>query len=301
MGWRVRSGAAAIVVLSIVASARASLDGSTAPTVVGGVATYVVGQNDTLQSVGARVGIDVAVLAEENGLRGDARLHPGQQLRVDNRHIVPDGVLPGVLVVNVPQRMLFYVGDDGRLDVFPVAIGRRSWATPTGWFTVLVKETQPTWDVPESIRREALSQGRTLPAKVPPGPSNPLGAFWIGLSIGGIGVHGTNAPASIYRAATHGCVRLHPDDIAQLFPRVRVGMPGRIVYEPVLLAVDGDAVFLEVHRDVYGRLAVASAGLARQLANTRGLADRIDWTVADTVLAARHGIARDVSKHAPAR
>ena len=297
MGWQMRSGAAAIAVVSLAASPVASRSGGSAvPVVVGTVATYEVRQGDSLGSVSARAGVDVAVLVEENGLRGDVPLRPGQWLRVDNRHIVSESARPGVVVVNVPQRMLFHVDDDGGLEAFPVAVGRRSWATPLGLFTVTVTETEPTWDVPLSIREEARRQGRTLPEKVGPGPNNPLGAFWLGLSIGGVGIHGTNAPGSIYRAVTHGCMRMHPDDIAELFPRIRVGTPGVIVYEPVLLALDGDTVFLEAHRDVYGRLAAASGALARRLANERGLTDWIDWTVADAVLGARHGIARDVSK-----
>lgn len=297
--FRTLTTAVAVVVLSLAASPRASGSDSTPPTVVGGVSTYVVRQGDTLRSVGARAGIDAAALAEENGVDGDARLLPGQLLRVDNRHIVPDSVLPGVLVVNVPQRMLFYVGDDGGLlEAAPVAVGRRGWATPTGSFTVLAKETQPTWDVPESIRLEALREGRWLPVKVAPGPDNPLGAFWIGLSIGGIGVHGTNAPGSIYRAATHGCIRVHPEDIAKLFGRVSVGTAGRIIYEPVLLAQAGEAVFLEVHRDVYGRLTAGTGERARALAAAAGLTGWIDWTIAFAVIEARHGIARDVTTHA---
>jgi L,D-transpeptidase ErfK/SrfK len=111
-----------------------------------------------------------------------------------------------------------------------------------------------------------------------------------------VGLHGTNAPGSIYRTATHGCIRLHPDDIARLYDRVWVGSVGRIVYEPVLLATQGDAVFLEVHRDVYGRLVPGARQTARALAAASGLTDRIDWTIADAVIEARHGIARDVSK-----
>lgn len=293
-----RTGAAALAVVSLVASPVASQGVSAVPTIVGTVATYVVRQGDSWQSISARAGVDVAALIADNGVRADVPLRPGQLLRVDNRHIVPDGVLPGGIVINIPQRTLFYVGDDGWPEAFAVAVGRRSWATPVGSFTVIARETQPTWDVPPSIRAEALREGRTLPETVPPGPTNPLGAFWLGLSIGGVGIHGTNAPASIYRAATHGCIRLRPDDIARLFTRVRVGAPGRTVYEPVLLTADGESIFLEVHRDVYGRLAVAPGELARQLANARGLTDLIDWSIADTVLAARHGIARDVSRHA---
>lgn len=299
VGCELRTLTAAIAILALVPSGRAAGQG-TGWIVAGEVTSYSVRQGDTLRRIGTRAGVDVTTLADANGIATDAPLRVGQSLVIDNRHIVPAGMETDGLLVNIPQRMLFRAGIDGDLDAWPVAVGRPGWATPTASFTVALKETAPTWNVPASIREESRRVGRTLPETVPPGPDNPLGAYWIGLSIPGVGVHGTNAPQSIYRAATHGCIRAHPDDIAKLFGRVRVGTAGRIVYEPVLLAAAGDAVFLEVHRDVYGRLAGGTRQRARALAAASGLADRIDWTIADAVIEARHGIARDVTKHTPA-
>src|SRR5207244_4257585 len=59
-------------------------------------------------------------------------------------------------------------------------------------------------------------QGKPVLTHVPPSPANPLGKYWLGLSIPGVGIHGTNAPSSIYNLQTHGCIRLHPDDIEKL-------------------------------------------------------------------------------------
>lgn len=86
-----------------------------------------------------------------------------------------------------------------------------------------------------------------------PGPDNPLGRHWLGLSLPGVGIHGTNQPTSIYRFTTHGCIRLHPDDAADLFDLVDVGTTVDIIYAPVLLAIEGGDAVLEVHPDVYGR------------------------------------------------
>lgn len=66
------------------------------------------------------------------------------------------------------------------------------------------------------------------------------------------------------------------------------------MYAPVLLALDGGRVYVEVHRDAYRRAANARATM-RALADARGVADRVDWTLADAVIAARQGIARDVT------
>jgi L,D-transpeptidase ErfK/SrfK len=94
----------------------------------------------------------------------------------------------------------------------------------------------------------------TVKTRVPPGPDNPLGQYWLGLSLAGYGVHGTLAPTSIDRFRSHGCIRLHPDDIADLFGRVPIGTPGHIIYTPLRLArLTNDRIWLEVHRDVFKR------------------------------------------------
>jgi L,D-transpeptidase ErfK/SrfK len=264
----------------------------------GGVRTHVVSKGDTLTSIGARFGIEVSVLRADNQLLPTGTLAAGQALRIDNRHVVPSQVEAGSVLINLPQRLLFYVAAD-RATALPVAVGRRSWPTPLGALSIVVKETDPTWDVPASIRAEARRAGRELPLSVPPGPNNPLGRFWLGLSRGGVGIHGTNAPSSIYHAVTHGCVRLHPDDIAWLYPRVQAGTPVRIIYEPVLLAVVDGEVFLEVHPDVYGR-ADEARRVARALAAGAGVSARVDWMLADEVLVARQGIASPVTIRPPA-
>lgn len=286
----------AVILLTLGPAAFAS-DEPRADTLTGAVATRVVQRGDTLQALAARGGIDVATVVAENGLTNGHALIPGQRLIIDNRHIVPGDPGAAAIVVNLPQRMLFFF--DQTIVGLPAAVGRRTWPTPLGEFQVATRETDPTWDVPASIRAEARRLGRTLPASVPPGPANPLGRFWIGLTGGSVGIHGTNAPSSIYGAVTHGCMRLHPDDIAWLFSRMTVGMTVRTVYEPVLLADIGGQVFLEVHPDVYRR-EPSSLAAVQALAASRGLTGRIDWVAAARVVALRHGVARDVTASPPA-
>ena len=261
---------------------------------VGRISLHVVGKGESLRAIGARYGVDVSTLAAGNAIKPGAGLRIGQALVVDNRHLVPPAALDGRLVVNVPQRMLFF-GTAGRVFSAPVAVGSRGWQTPLAPFTIRVKETDPTWDVPESIAAEARAKGQTLPMKLPPGPGNPLGRHWLGLSIGSVGIHGTNAPSSIYGTVTHGCIRVHPDDIAVLFDIVSVGTPGVVVYEPILLAEDGGEVYLEAHPDVYRRGVKPATAQARIIAAAAGLTERIDWMAADAVIGRREGIARSVT------
>ncbi len=121
-----------------VAGQESQLPSAAAHRLVGAVVEYVVKDGDAMRSIAARFGIDAGTLARENGLRTDHKLVPGQALRIDNRHIVPAALDAVELVVNVPQRMLFYRGADGARVGYPVAVGRPDWPTPTGPFTVSV-------------------------------------------------------------------------------------------------------------------------------------------------------------------
>ena len=269
--------------------------GVAAQTLTGDIHTVVVARGDTLRSLGSRFGVDPATIARDNGRPLNAPLAVGDTLSIDNRHIVPPVPAGRSLVVNVPQRMLFATTSSD-LTGYPVAVGRRDWKTPLGEFSIAVKEVNPTWDVPESIREEARRAGRSLPLKVAPGPNNPLGAYWLGLSIGGVGIHGTNAPSSIYLAVTHGCVRLHPDDIAALFRQVDTGAKGVLLYEPVLVAVVGEDVFVEAHPDIYRRGPSDALGFVRDRAYELGVFERVDWNRAAAVIRERAGIARSVAR-----
>ena len=261
---------------------------------VGGVRQHLAQRDETLGGLAARWGVEAATLAADNGLGADARLVIGQLLRIDNRHLVPP-MRGAALVVNLPQRMVFHQRLDGEVTGYPIAIGRADWRTPRGAFTVVNKRLNPTWHVPPSILEESRRRGREQAPVVPPGPANPLGAHWIGLSLSGIGLHGTNAPTSIYRSASHGCLRLHPDDVAALFERVGVGDLGDSRYEPIMVAEVDGRTYLEVHRDVYRLLRQPPEDIARAAAAAAGLTWRIDWRAAGEVIAARHGVARDVT------
>jgi L,D-transpeptidase ErfK/SrfK len=258
---------------------------------------YTVQPGDSLISVGARFGVDVRVLAGENGIAPSNLLRVGQPLRVDNRHIVPESGPAGEarIIVNLPQRMLFLFSSGQLVRAVPIAAGKPSWKTPLGDFTVVMKERDPIWDVPASIQQEMRREGKRVLTRVPPGPQNPLGRYWIGLSLPGIGIHGTNAPSSIYSHATHGCMRLHPDDIESLFPDVAIGMRGHIAYEPVLIAREGESVFLEVHSDIY-RKAIDASKTALDGARTGGFLELVDLARLKEVILKREGIARDVTR-----
>jgi len=100
--------------------------------------------------------------------------------------------------------------------VFPVATGQASYPTPLGRFRIVVKWRNPWWYPPNSSWAQGLKP-------VPPGPGNPLGTRWMGLSAPGVGIHGTPDAASIGYSASHGCIRMRIPEAEWLFRHVRVG------------------------------------------------------------------------------
>jgi L,D-transpeptidase ErfK/SrfK len=241
---------------------------------------------DTLALVAARFGLEPAVLARDNALPANRRLKPGDTLEIDNRHIVPTGMTDGI-IINLPQRRLFLFKDGSLKDSYPVAVGSGGWRTPIGEFTVQILEVDPSWDVPKSIQAEMASQGKRVLTKVLPGPDNPLGTRWIGLTQS-IGIHGTNAPSSIFKYSTHGCIRMSIEDVEHLFAQVSKGTPVSIIYQPMLVAKDGRDVFVEVHRDPYGRGGISRAALTQALAAI-GADDMASHPEIDNVLKLREG------------
>jgi L,D-transpeptidase ErfK/SrfK len=277
-------GLAAVLVLAAGAS-RARADD-----VVGGETTHRVEAGDTLRTLAARYAVEPSTLALLNGLSPREALEPGSELRVLSPHIVPRRLEEGI-VVNVPQRMLFLFSGGEVVAHYPVGIGRRGWSTPAGRYRVAKMEVDPSWEVPRSIQREMRRRGQRVVKRVAPGPDNPLGTRWIGLSRSGIGIHGTPKTSSLFGFVSHGCIRMHPDDVEALFDRVDVDTPVEIVYEPVLLGRDehGRPV-LEVHPDAYRRQRDPLGAVRRQAA-LQGLDGQIDWADVRRALAGRAGIA----------
>ncbi len=122
-----------------------------------------------------------------------------------------------VIVVSLEDRKLALVEDGKVTKVYPVAVGKPSTPSPVGTFTIERRVANPVYH----------HEGKT----VEPGPGNPVGTRWMGLSIRGYGIHGTNAPKSIGKAASHGCIRMAKPDLEELFALVQVGDTVELVGE----------------------------------------------------------------------
>lgn len=277
-----------MVVLVILFAFFASI--SEARDVVGTELHHRVQPGDTLRSLAARYAVEPATLARQNGLTRGAALPIGEDLTVVSQHVVP-ATVPDGIVVNVPQRMLFVFRDGALTGHYPVGIGRRGWSTPAGRYRIVEKETDPSWEVPPSIQAEMRRKGRKVIKRMEPGPDNPLGQYWLGLSHNGIGIHGTPQTSSVFGFVSHGCVRMHPDDIERVFDEVEIGTPVQILYQPVMLGRDEDGtVVLEVHPDVYRRVKDPMAVVRRQ-AGELGVTSEIDWDAVRAALRQHAGIA----------
>jgi L,D-transpeptidase ErfK/SrfK len=224
----------------------------------------VVGEEKSVTTVYEDTLYDLArtySLGSEELIRVNPSVDPwlpgaGNTLVIPDRHILPAGPREGI-VVNLPEHRLYYYpkpvrGKPLTVITYPVSIGKMDWHTPIGVTHVIAKTRNPAWYPPESVRKEHAAAGDPLPAVVPPGPDNPLGAFAMRLAAGNgtYMIHGTNNPIAVGLAVTHGCIRMYPDDVSALFPLIAVGTPVRIVNEPVKVAWVNGELLLEAHPPV---------------------------------------------------
>jgi len=119
------------------------------------------------------------------------------------------GLAPRTVLVSIPDRQLAVIEDGEVLATFPVAVGATKSPSPVGEFQIVTRVANPTY----------YHSGKVIPT----GKDNPLGTRWIGLSMKGYGIHGTNAPRSVGHAASHGCIRLRNRDAERLFAMLQVG------------------------------------------------------------------------------
>ena len=130
--------------------------------------------------------------------------------------------LGATIVILRDSNELFLYEKEKLVRRFGVATGQPSYPTPTGDFEIAIKQRNPWWYPPPSPWAADADP-------VPPGPGNPLGTRWMGLSVPYVGIHGTPDAASIGYSASHGCIRMRIPDAEWLFQRVKLGTPVFIV------------------------------------------------------------------------
>jgi lipoprotein-anchoring transpeptidase ErfK/SrfK len=121
----------------------------------------------------------------------------------------PSPSVKRTLIVSLPDRRLALTEDGVVKKIYTVAVGKTETPSPAGTFTIVNRVANPSY----------THNGKVIPA----GPANPVGTRWIGLSVKGYGIHGTSAPRSIGKAASHGCIRMARRDLEELYAQVRTG------------------------------------------------------------------------------
>ncbi len=133
---------------------------------------------------------------------------------------------PGTIIIDTSKRKLYYVLKGGKAVRYGVGVGRRGFEW-SGTANVRRKQEWPSWRPPQEMIERERSRGRELPEYMPGGPNNPLGARALYLFEGSrdtlYRIHGTNAPKTIGRAVSSGCIRLINEEVIDLYRRTRMG------------------------------------------------------------------------------
>lgn len=214
-------------------------------TVIGDNREYILGKDENLVHLAYRAGIGYTNLVRANPDTDPWMPPVGKRIILPTAAIIPGPTQPGI-TINLAELRLYLIwekDDQKFVRIYPIGIGREGRHTPLGTYQIANRAENPSWTPPPSIRAEMPE----LPPVVAPGGDNPLGSHWIGLSDHNLGIHGTNKPHGVGRRISSGCIRLYPRDIEDLYQRVTVGLPVRIIDQPIKLGVKENRLYLEVH------------------------------------------------------
>ena len=260
--------------------------------IVGQLQMVTARYEDTLPDIARRFNLGYQAITQTNPQVDPLLPGEGTSVLLPTQFILPDAPREGI-VLNLANMRLFYYPKNKATEppvviTYPIGIGRVGWSTPIGRTKVISKIKKPAWHVPASIRKEHAQMGDPLPAVVPPGPDNPLGAFAMRLNMPGYLIHGTNKPDGVGMRVSHGCIRLYPEDIKALFKEIPVGTPVHIVNQPILAGWLDGQVYLEVHKpleDHDGDWNTELVSLLNSvLSDNRGSQVVIDWEKAAQLL-----------------
>lgn len=255
---------------------------------------YTVVKGDYGEMIEGKLGLSWRYIAAANSINPKAPLEIGQKLKIKFKRIIPM-MLDNGIVINIPDRTLYRFADGKLKDYYFIAAGKPTWQTNLGDFTITIKAKDPTWHVPLSIQEEMEEKGQDVLIEVPPGTENPLGRYWLQLSIEGIGLHGTNTPQSIYKFRSHGCMRLRPEVAELLFKEVPVGTKGKIIYEPVKAVKTSDGrILIEVYKDFYKQHINYNDKVNAKLKELNA-GDRADWNKLKEAIEKKDGLVWDVT------
>jgi L,D-transpeptidase ErfK/SrfK len=276
--------------------------------VVGKLGVLSARYDDTLSDIARRYDLGYDQIAHLNPNVDPWLPGNGTKILLPTAFVLPDAPRSGV-VLNVPEMRLYYyprskAGQVTQVLTYPVGIGREGWATPVGNTRIVAKVPNPSWTPPKSVRAEHAAEGDPLPEVVPPGPDNPLGQYALRLALPGVLIHGTNKPYGTGMRVSHGCIRLYPEDIEQLFQRVPVNTPVHIVDQPYKAGWKDGVLYLEAHAPFQEQVEKPQSDTDSLLqhvlaAAVRGRTQTVDWDRARQVAAEALGVPIPISAGTP--
>ena len=261
--------------------------------VIGQLAFIRLERGDTLPDIARHFSLG---LTEVSAANPDVDLwvpEAGERIMLPLSFILPDAPRKGIVINLAAMRLFQFQGNGEPLTVltYPVGVGKEERPSPRGRMHVVRKASRPTWYVPSSIAKDHLKKGDPLPAKVLPGPQNPLGEYALYLSEPGYLIHGTNKPASVGLMATNGCMRLYPEDVKRLYENTPVKTAVNIVNQPYLLGQSNGIIYMEVHASTEDLDAAEFDKIYAKLKNIEKKSGRpLDWSKVKKILAEARGI-----------
>jgi L,D-transpeptidase ErfK/SrfK len=202
---------------------------------------YVIKKNDRLSAIARRFNIGGVELKAANP-EIKTKLAEGQILIIPTQHLLPNAVREGIVINLAELRLYDYSAPSGVISV-PITVGTEGWDTPLGETTITMKRKNPTWTPPASIRAQNPNLKKTYAS----GPKNPLGLFALNLGWPGYLIHGTNSPNTIGQWASHGCIRLYPEDIKALYLATPIGTKVTIISARFKLGWHNNDLLIEVN------------------------------------------------------
>lgn len=249
--------------------------------VVGHGQQTVVTTGDNFATIAHRYDVGYYELIEANPSIDPKAPLPGTVLMVPSRYILPPVPREGLIINLAELRVYYYPKHVKEVWTYPVAIGREGWETPLGLKHVTHKQAKPIWYVPETVRKYRAKEGVFLPKMVLPGPDNPLGEYMLRLDHSSYLIHGTNDLTVIGRRETAGCLRLFPEDIAEMFGSISVGVPVRIINDQYKVGVAEGHLYLEAHVPVLEKNEALDRGfeglVEKIVSRTEKLPFEVDW------------------------
>lgn len=218
--------------------------------IIGVVQKTQATKEDTLTDIARRFNVGYEEIVRANPDVDPWLPGEGREIVIPSQFILPHAPREGI-VINAAAMRLFYFpkvkkGEQQVVHTYPIGIGKVGWKTPEGTTKIVRRQADPTWRPTPSIIKEHLEErGEKLEKVIGPGPDNPLGRFAFYLGWPSYMIHGTNKPAGVGLRSSHGCIRLYPEDIAQLFEMAPVGTQVRVVNQPYVFGWHDGALHIQ--------------------------------------------------------